>query len=153
VAGESTRNLRIFRVAYHPRKHFLAGRLPGLHYVRRTAPPEFDKSSKEIYPVTGPDTLDGAGETKQRRFTTVALAARPCPGRMEKSMSPKTLQEVERAIGSLTPQEVQELYVWLEQHFPQPMDARLPSDLSAGSLDTAIQRALDDEKNGRLRPL
>ena len=68
-------------------------------------------------------------------------------------MSPKTLQEVERAIGTLTPQEVQELYVWLEQHFPQPMDARLPSDLSAGSLDTAIQRALDDEKNGRLRPL
>jgi hypothetical protein len=72
---------------------------------------------------------------------------------MEKSMSPKTLQEVERAIGSLTPQEVQELYVWLEQHFPQAMDARLLSDLSAGSLDTAIQRALDDEKNGRLRPL
>jgi hypothetical protein len=72
---------------------------------------------------------------------------------MEKSMSPKTLQEVERAIGALTPQEVQELYVWLEQHFPQPMDARLPSDLSAGRLDTAIQRALDDEKNGRLRPL
>jgi hypothetical protein len=77
----------------------------------------------------------------------------PNPGRMEKSMSPKTLQEVERAIGALTPQEVQELYVWLEQHFPQPMDARLPSDLSAGRLDTAIQRALDDEKNGRLRPL
>jgi hypothetical protein len=82
-----------------------------------------------------------------------ALAARPGRGKMEKSMSPKTLQEVERAIGALTPQEVQELYVWLEQHFPQPMDARLPSDLSAGSLDTAIQRALDDEKNGRLRPL
>ena len=77
----------------------------------------------------------------------------PGRGKIGKSMSPKTLQEVERAIGALTPQEVQELYVWLEQHFPQPMDARLPSDLSAGSLDTAIERALDDEKNGRLRPL
>jgi hypothetical protein len=86
-------------------------------------------------------------------FTAVALAARPSPGRIEESMSPKTLQEVERAIGALTPQEVQELFVWLEQHFPQPMDARLPSDLSAGRLDTAIQRALDDEKNGRLRQL
>jgi hypothetical protein len=72
---------------------------------------------------------------------------------MEKSMSPKTLQEVERAIGALTPQEVQELYVWLEQNFPQPIDARVQSDLSAGSLDTAVQRALDDEENGRLRPL
>ncbi len=68
-------------------------------------------------------------------------------------MSPKTLKEIERAIGSLTTQEVQELYVWLEQHFPQPIDARVQSDLSAGSLDTAIQRALDDETNGRLRPL
>ena len=93
------------------------------------------------------------GEAKQRRFTTVALAARAGRGRIEKFMSPKTLQEVERAIGALTPQEVQELFVWLEQHFPQPMDARLPSDLSAGNLDTAIQRALDDEKNGRLRQL
>ncbi|MGD0986372.1 MAG: hypothetical protein ABR874_01095 [Candidatus Sulfotelmatobacter sp.] len=68
-------------------------------------------------------------------------------------MSPKTLKEIERAIGSLTTQEVQELYVWLDQHFPQPIDARVQSDLSAGSLDTAIQRALDDETNGRLRPL
>jgi hypothetical protein len=68
-------------------------------------------------------------------------------------MSPKTLKEIERAIGAPTPQEFQELYVWLDQHFPQPMDARVQSDLSAGSLDTAIQRALDDEKNGRLRPL
>jgi hypothetical protein len=68
-------------------------------------------------------------------------------------MSPKTLREVERVIGDLTTQEIQELYVWLEQHFPQPMDARLLSDISAGNLDTAIQRALDDEKNGRLRPL
>lgn len=68
-------------------------------------------------------------------------------------MSPRTLEEVERAIGALTPQEVQELYVWLDQHFPQPMDTRVQSDLSAGSLDTAIQRALDDEENGRLRPL
>jgi hypothetical protein len=33
------------------------------------------------------------------------------------------------------------------------MDARLLSDISAGNLDKAIQRALDDEKNGRLRPL
>ena len=124
--------------------------LPSPH--SRTAGPEFDKSSKKFYPATRPDTLDGVGESKQQ-FTTVALAARPSPGRMEKSMSPKTLQEVEQAIGALTPQELQELYVWLEQHFPQPMDARLPSDLSAGSLDTAIERALDDEKNGRLRPL
>jgi hypothetical protein len=68
-------------------------------------------------------------------------------------MCPKTVKEIEGAIESLTPQEIQELYVWFEEHFPHPIDARLQSDLSAGRLDTTIQRALEDEKNGRLRPL
>jgi hypothetical protein len=31
--------------------------------------------------------------------------------------------------------------------------ARIQSDLAAGRLNTAIQRALDDEKNGRAQPL
>jgi hypothetical protein len=68
-------------------------------------------------------------------------------------MSPHTIQEIERAIGTLTPQEVQELYVWLDQHFPQPIDAHIQADLAAGRLDRAIHRALDDEKNERVRPL
>jgi hypothetical protein len=68
-------------------------------------------------------------------------------------MSMSKVKEIERAIGTLTPQEVEELYAWLEQHFPQSIDARLQADLAAGRLDTAIQRALDDEKNGRVRQL
>jgi hypothetical protein len=68
-------------------------------------------------------------------------------------MSLNTIKEIERAIGTLTPQEVQELYVWLDQHFPQPIDTRVQADLAAGQLDTAIHRALDDEENGRVRPL
>jgi hypothetical protein len=68
-------------------------------------------------------------------------------------MSLNTVEEIERAIGALTPREIEELYVWLDQHHPQPVDARVESDLAAGRLDTAIQRALDDEKSGRVRPL
>ena len=68
-------------------------------------------------------------------------------------MSSHSVKEIERAIGTLTAQEIEELYAWLEQHFPHPIDARVESDLTAGRLDTAIQRALDDEKNGRVRPL
>jgi hypothetical protein len=64
-----------------------------------------------------------------------------------------TIQDIERAIGTLTPREIEELYVWLDEHHPNPIDVRLESDLDAGSLDAAIQRALDDEKNGRTRPL
>lgn len=68
-------------------------------------------------------------------------------------MIPNSVKEIERAIETLTPREIEELYVWLDQHYPQPIDVRLESDLTAGHLDAAIDRALDDEKNGRVRPL
>ena len=68
-------------------------------------------------------------------------------------MSLNTIQEIERAIGALTPREIEELYVWLEQHCRPPIDARVQSDLAAGRLDSTIQRALDDEKSGRTQPL
>ena len=64
-----------------------------------------------------------------------------------------TVQEIERAIQTLSRREVEELYAWLDQHCPQPIDARIQSDLAAGHLDKAINRALDDEKNGRIQPL
>lgn len=66
-------------------------------------------------------------------------------------MSLTTVQEIERAIGALTPCEIEELYAWLDEHCLPPIDARIQSDLAAGRLDNAIQRALDDEKNIRLR--
>lgn len=68
-------------------------------------------------------------------------------------MSLDAIKEIERAIGALTPREIEELYVWLDEHYPQPIDTRVQSDLAAGHLDTAIQRALDDENNGRTQPL
>jgi hypothetical protein len=64
-----------------------------------------------------------------------------------------TLQEIERAIQALTPPEREELYSWLDQQRPQLLDARISTDLAAGCLDNAIERALDDEKNGRTQPL
>jgi hypothetical protein len=68
-------------------------------------------------------------------------------------MSLATVKEIERAIGTLAPQEIEELYAWLDEHCPHPIDARVASDLSAGRLDKAIDRALDDETNGRVQPL
>ncbi len=67
-------------------------------------------------------------------------------------MGLNTVQEIERAISTLTPQELEELYVWFDQH-PHPFDTRIQSDLAAGRLDNAIQRALSDEKDNRLQPL
>ncbi len=68
-------------------------------------------------------------------------------------MALETIDDIERAIDALTPQQLVELYAWLDQRHPQVIDARLPIDLAAGRLDAAIQRALDDEETGRLRPL
>lgn len=68
-------------------------------------------------------------------------------------MATSTVKEIERAIQGLTRQEIEELCSWLEEHYPQPIDARLKTDLAAGRLDAAIDRALDDEKNDRARPL
>ncbi|MFI5071808.1 MAG: hypothetical protein ACHP8A_13050 [Terriglobales bacterium] len=68
-------------------------------------------------------------------------------------MAPGTVKDIERAIETLSTREIAELYAWLDVHYPHPIDTRLSSDLSAGRLDAAIDRALEDEKNGSIRPL
>jgi len=67
-------------------------------------------------------------------------------------MACSTVEEIERAIETVTTREIAELYPWLDAHYPHPIAVRLPSDLSDGRLEAAIDRALDDEKNGRIRP-
>ena len=44
-------------------------------------------------------------------------------------MSLNTVREIEHAIRALTPSELEELYSWLDQHCPQPIDAQLKADL------------------------
>jgi hypothetical protein len=69
-------------------------------------------------------------------------------------MSLNTVQEIEKAIGNLTPQELEELRLWLEQYSePQSIDAQLEADLASGLFDECIQQALDDYDNGRTQPL
>jgi hypothetical protein len=51
-----------------------------------------------------------------------------------------------RAIDAHTPQQIEELYVWLDQRHPQPIDAQLKADLDAGRIDDRINRALADHK-------
>jgi hypothetical protein len=68
-------------------------------------------------------------------------------------MSLNTIQEIERAIGELSPPELEELYAWLDRHCPQPIDAQLKADLDAGRMDDRINRALADHKAGRTESL
>ena len=64
-----------------------------------------------------------------------------------------TVHEIERAIDALTPQQMEELYVWLDQRHPQPIDAQLKADLDAGRIDNRINRALADHKAGNTQLL
>ena len=64
-----------------------------------------------------------------------------------------TVQEIERAIDALTPQQMEELYVWLDQRHPQPIDAQMKADLDAGRIDSRIDRALAGHKAGNTQPL
>ena len=68
-------------------------------------------------------------------------------------MSLNTVQEIERAIRALTPSELEELYAWLDEHCPQPIDAQLKADLDAGRIDERIHRALADHKARNTQPL
>ncbi|MBB5057514.1 inhibitor of KinA sporulation pathway (predicted exonuclease) [Granulicella aggregans] len=68
-------------------------------------------------------------------------------------MANSAVEKIGNAIGRLTPRELEELYVWLDQHHPQPIDDRLTADLANGNMDRAIFRALDDESRGRTQPL
>jgi len=51
----------------------------------------------------------------------------------------RTVQEIELAIDALTPQQIEELYVWLDQRHPQPIDAHLKADLDAGRIEDRPQ--------------
>jgi hypothetical protein len=64
-----------------------------------------------------------------------------------------TLREIERAIRALSPRELEELYSWMDEHCPQPIDAQLKADLDAGRIDDRIRRALVDHKAGNIQPL
>jgi hypothetical protein len=64
-----------------------------------------------------------------------------------------TIQEIERAIDSLTPEEREKLFAWLDQNHPQPIDAQLKADLDAGRLDSRIRRAVTDHRTGKTRVL
>ncbi len=53
-----------------------------------------------------------------------------------------TVQEIERAISALKPQELEELYSWLDQNCPQPIDTRVQSDLATSAFDNAYSSRL-----------
>ena len=66
-------------------------------------------------------------------------------------MGLNTIQEIERAIDALTPQQM-ELYIWFDQRYPQLIDAQLIGAALVKAADR-INRALADHKAGNTQSL
>jgi hypothetical protein len=64
-----------------------------------------------------------------------------------------TVQEIERAIVGLSPEELDDLYAWMDEHTPQQIDVQLKSDLESGAMDNSIRRALAEHAAGETREI
>jgi hypothetical protein len=64
-----------------------------------------------------------------------------------------SLQEIERAIDALPPEEQEELSRWLESRFTLATDAKLKAGVEAGRFDDQIAGAIADYKAGKTQPL
>jgi hypothetical protein len=64
-----------------------------------------------------------------------------------------TVQQIEHAIDALTPEQREELYLWLDEHYLRSGDLQLKAAIDAGRFDDRIARAISDHKAGRTEPL
>jgi hypothetical protein len=64
------------------------------------------------------------------------------------------LKEIEEAIESLSPVELEQLRDWFDRHaIPESIDNRIAADFEAGRLDKAIDQALEEDERGRTTSL
>ena len=63
------------------------------------------------------------------------------------------LEEIESAITRLPADELAKLRDWFEQFASKQWDAQIEHDAKAGKLDRMAEKARQDHKAGRFRPL
>jgi hypothetical protein len=64
-----------------------------------------------------------------------------------------SVQEIEEAIGTLSPREQEELYAWMDERYARAVDAQVERDLGAGAMDERISEAMADRASGNTRAL
>jgi hypothetical protein len=64
-----------------------------------------------------------------------------------------TVQEIETAIQKLKPQEIREVADWLQELREELWDKQIDADAKAGRLDKLAEKALEDYRAGRTKPL
>lgn len=64
-----------------------------------------------------------------------------------------TVQEIEKAISNLKPDEIVQIRIWLEAFEASSWDRQFEKDAISGSLDTIADNAISDFKKGERREL
>jgi hypothetical protein len=64
-----------------------------------------------------------------------------------------TLEDIERAVGELPPEQLARFRAWFEEFEATRFDQRIERDAKAGQLDRLAEQALSDFRAGRIREL
>jgi len=64
-----------------------------------------------------------------------------------------TVEDIERAVSSLTPDELARFRVWFETFEASRFDEKIERDARAGKLDQLAEEALADYRQGRAREI
>ena len=64
-----------------------------------------------------------------------------------------TVEEITAAIARLPEDQISRVRAWLEDFAERRWDEQIEQDERAGRLDAMIERALDEHRAGRTRPL
>jgi len=64
-----------------------------------------------------------------------------------------TVEEITAAIARLPEDQVHRVRAWLEEHAERRWDEQIERDVRAGKPDALIDRALEEHRAGRTRPL
>ena len=63
------------------------------------------------------------------------------------------VEKIEREIETLEPEELARLREWFASFDASNWDAQFEADVAAGKLDDLVERALQNHRSGRTRPL
>ncbi|MFB2977760.1 hypothetical protein [Microseira sp. BLCC-F43] len=68
-------------------------------------------------------------------------------------MNINTLQEIERAVSQLSPEDLAAFRIWFAEFDAAIWDRQFEADVAAGRLDALAEKALQDLKEGRCSDL
>lgn len=63
------------------------------------------------------------------------------------------LEQIERAVTQLPPDELAAFSNWFEEYIAEQWDQQIEEDAEAGRLDSMIEKAKRDHESGRSQPL